>query len=172
MGRSSLPAPSNLYVWIGGAGPRGTSLDRDEQPHAHQGTEETVRLRHILLGLAVAGQFVASPTYDVATSTDVWDAMSFAMAVGAATALVVSLMRVREAGRLPDWRATTMLIAAAALFLLFFRLWLSWEVYDSAETPPWAIRLLLWYLIDVLFVIVSITVGRYLLRTAKSQAGG
>ena len=67
---------------------------------------------HILLGLAVAGQFVASPTYDVATSTDVWDAMSFAMAVGAATALAVSLMRVRQAGRLPDWRATTMLIAA------------------------------------------------------------
>ena len=127
---------------------------------------------HILLGLAVAGQFVASPTYDVTTSTDVWDAMSFAMAVGTATALVVSLMRIREAGKLPDWRATTMLIAAASLFLLFFRLWLSWEVYDSAETPPWEIRLLLWYLIDVLFVIVSITVGRYLLRTAKSQASG
>ena len=68
---------------------------------------------HILLGLAVAGQFVASPTYDVATSTDVWDAISFAMAVGAATALVVSLMRIREAGKLPDWAATTMLIASA-----------------------------------------------------------
>lgn len=127
---------------------------------------------HVLLGLAVAGQFVASPTYDVTTSTDVWDAMSFAMAVGAATALVVSLMRIREAGKLPDWAATTMLIASACLFLLFYRLWLSWEVYDSAETPPWEIRLLLWYFIDVLFVIVSITVGRYLLRTAKSQAGG
>ena len=127
---------------------------------------------HVLLGLAVAGQFVASPTYDVSTSTDVWDAMSFAMAVGAATALLASLVRVREAGRLPDWRATTMLIASAGLFLLFYRLWLSWEVYDAIETPPWEIRLLLWYLIDVLFVIVSITVGRYLLRTAKSQASG
>ncbi len=127
---------------------------------------------HILLGLAVVGQFVASPTYDVAASTDVWDAMSFAMAVGAATALMVSLIRIREAGKLPDWRATTMLIAAAGLFLLFYRLWLSWEVYESVETPPWEIRLLLWYFIDVLFVIVSITVGRYLLRTARSQAGG
>ena len=127
---------------------------------------------HVALGLAVAGQFIASPTYDVATSTDVWDAMSFAMAAGAATALAVSLMRVWRAGRLPDWRATTMLIASGGLFLLFFRLWLSWEVYDAVETPPWEIRLLLWYLIDVLFVIVSITVGRYLLRTANSQAGG
>ena len=127
---------------------------------------------HILLGLAVAGQFVASPTYDVETSSDVWDVMSFAMAVGAAAALVFSLMRVREAGKLPDWRATTMLIAAASLFLLFFRLWLSWEVYDSAETPPWEIRLLLWYVIDVMFVIVSITVGRYLLRSTRSQSGG
>ncbi|MDE0654805.1 MAG: hypothetical protein OXI26_14270 [bacterium] len=125
---------------------------------------------HILLGLAVAGQFVASPTYDVATSTDVWDVISFAMAVGAATALVVSLMRIREAGKPPDRAATTMLIASGCLFLLFYRLWLSWEVYDSAETPPWEIRLLLWYFIDVLFVIVSITVGRYLLRTAKSPA--
>ncbi|MCY3807771.1 MAG: hypothetical protein OXG91_15005 [bacterium] len=127
---------------------------------------------HVLLGLAVAGQFLASPTYEVTTSTDVWDAMSFAMAVGAATALVVSLMRIRETGKLPDWAATTMLIASGCLFLLFYRLWLSWEVYDAAETPPWEIRLLLWYFIDVLFVIVSITVGRYLLRTAKSQAGG
>ncbi len=127
---------------------------------------------HVLLGLAVAGQFVASPTYDVATSTDVWDAMSFAMAVGAATALLASLMRILEAGKLPDWRATTMLISAAGLFLLFYRLWLSWEVFESAETPPWEIRLLMWYFIDVLFVIVSITVGRYLLRTAKSQASG
>lgn len=127
---------------------------------------------HILLGLAVAGQFVASPTYDVGRSTDVWDAISFAMAVGAGTALVVSLMRIREVGKLPDWAATTMLIASGCLFLLFYRLWLSWEVYDSAETPPWEIRLLLWYFIDVLFVIVSITVGRYLLRTANSQAGG
>ena len=127
---------------------------------------------HILLGLAVAGQFVASPTYDVATSTDVWDAMSFAMAVGAASALLASLMRILEAGKLPDWRATTMLIAAGSLFLLFYRLWLSWEVFESAETPPWEIRLLLWYFIDVLFVIVSMTVGRYLLRTAKSQASG
>lgn len=127
---------------------------------------------HILLGLAVAGQFVASPTYDVATSSDVWDAISFAMAVGAATALVISLVRIREVGKLPDWRATTMLISAACLFLLFFRLWLGWEVYDSEETPPWEIRLLLWYAIDVLFVIVSVTVGRYLLRTATSQAGG
>ena len=126
----------------------------------------------IVLGLAVAGQFVASPTYDVETSSDVWDAMSFAMAAGAATALVVSLMRIREAGKLPDWRATTMLIAAASLFLLFFRLWLSWEVFDSDETPPWEIRLLMWYVIDVLFVMVSITVGRYLVRTARAQPGG
>jgi cation transport ATPase len=127
---------------------------------------------HILLGLAVAGQFVASPTYDVTTSSDVWDVMSVAMAVGAATALVVSLLRIREVGKLPDWRATVMLIAAACLFLLFYRLWLAWEVYDSSETPPWEIRLLLWYFIDVLFVLVSITVGRYLVRTANSQAGG
>ncbi len=127
---------------------------------------------HVVLGLAVAGQFVASPTYDVETSSDVWDAMSFAMAVGAAAALVFSLMRVREAGKLPDWRATAMLIASASLFLLFFRLWLGWEVYDADETPPWEIRVLLWYVIDVMFVIVSITVGRYLLRTTRSQAGG
>ena len=46
----------------------------------------------------MAGQFVASPTYDVETSSDVWDAIGFAMAVGAATALVISLLRIREVG--------------------------------------------------------------------------
>ena len=79
--------------------------------------------------------------------------------------------------QMQDWsgdpkRRRSVGMSPMGLSLLFFRLWLGWEVYDSEETPPWEIRLLLWYAIDVLFVIVSVTVGRYLLRSATAQAGG
>ena len=125
---------------------------------------------HVLLGLAVAVQFVASPTYDIETSGDVWDVLTIPMAVGAASAVAFSLIRVRasrQSEQGADLRSVCMLIASAALFLLYYRLWLAWWVFDAAETPPADLRQVMWYLIDVLFVLVNIAVGRYLLRAAR-----
>ena len=129
---------------------------------------------HILLGVAVAVQFVASPTYDLDASGDVWDVLVIPMAVGAASAVVFSLIRVqqsRESEEGADLRSVCMLIASAALFLLYYRLWLAWWVFDAAETPPADLRQVMWYFIDVLFVLVSIAVGRHLLRAAGGQEG-
>ena len=128
---------------------------------------------HVLLGLAVAAQFVASPTYDVETSGDVWDVLTIPMAVGAASAVLFSLIRVqrsRQSGQDADLNAVSMLIASAALFLLYYRLWLAWWVFDAAETPPADLRQVMWYGIDVLFVLVNIAVGRHLLRLSGRRA--
>lgn len=127
---------------------------------------------HIVLGLAVAVQFVASPTYDVDTSNDVWDVLGVVMAAGSVSALAFSVARMREGDRSqasPDIGATVMMVSSASLFLLYSRLWLAWWVFDAAETPPADLRQVMWYGIDVLFVLVSIAVGRYLLRSARSD---
>ena len=124
----------------------------------------------MLLGVAVAVQFVASPTYNPDTSNDVWDVLVIPMAVGATSAVVFSLIRVhvsRQSEQGADLRSICMLIASAALFLLYFRLWLAWWVFDAAETPPADLRQVMWYFIDVLFVLVNIAVGRHLLRVAS-----
>ena len=129
---------------------------------------------HMLLGLAVAAQFVLSPTYDVETSGDVWDVLTIPMAVGAASAVVFSLIRVqrsRQSEQGSDLNAVCMLIASAALFLLYYRLWLAWWVFDAAENPPPDLRQVMWYFIDVLFVIVNVAVGRHLIRTAERVDG-
>lgn len=125
---------------------------------------------HVLLGLAIAVQFVASPTYDVDASNKVWDVLTIPMAVGAASAVAFSLIRVqrsRQSEQAADLRSASMLIASAALFLLYYRLFLAWWVFDAAETPPPDLRQVMWYAIDVLFVLVNVTVGRYLLREAS-----
>ena len=129
---------------------------------------------HVLLGLAVAVQFVASPTYDVDASNNVWDVLTIPMAVGAASAVVFSLIRVRASGQseqVADLRSVSMLIASAALFLLYYRLFLAWWVFDAAETPPADLRQVMWYAIDVLFVLVNIAVGRHLIRAATGSSG-
>ena len=129
----------------------------------------------MLLGVAVAVQFVASPTYDVEASNRVWDVLTVPMAVGAASAVVFSLIRVRmsrQSEQGADLRATGMLIASGALFLVYYRLFLAWWVFDAAETPPADLRQVMWYAIDVLFVLVNIAVGRHLLRLSGRRAQG
>ena len=88
------------------------------------------------------------------------------MAVGALAALIFSIVRIRES---PDAGAKVMFIASLTLFLLFMRLWLSAYVFESDETPQGDIVQLMWYGIDVLFVLVNIFVGHYLLRAASRQ---
>ena len=126
---------------------------------------------HIALGLAVAVQFVLSPTY---SSGRVWEVLSFVMAFGVVAALAFSLLRMwesRRSGESPGLGAMTMLASSGALFLLFWRLWLDWQFFDSVEMSDDSVRLAMWYGIDVLFVLVNVTVGLYLLRTVKQPDG-
>ena len=122
---------------------------------------------HLGMALIVAMQFLASPMYGGDLNGTIWDLVSIMMAVGVVAALVFALLRVREDSASDDWGSRVMLIASLALFLLFFRLFFSSQVFDSDEKPPYEFRLLMWYGIDVLFIIVNLFVGRYLLRGTK-----
>ena len=96
--------------------------------------------------------------------------LAIPMAVGVTSAVVFSLIRVRvsrQSEQGADLGSICMLIASAALFLLYSRLWLAWWVLDAAGTPPADLRPVMWYFIDVLFVLVNIAVGRHLLRAAS-----
>lgn len=124
---------------------------------------------HIVLGVAIALQFLASEMYDDDLVIEVWDVLDYFMAIGAIGALVFSYLRSRsvESSDVREWVASTsMLIAAGALFLLFFEQWFAWEIFRDADDEPGDFRGLLWVMIDVLFVVVNIVVGRYLLRSA------
>ena len=124
---------------------------------------------HIALALLVAFQFLVSPMYGGDVNGTIWDMVSILMAVGCIPALIFAVIRVRETEDRSDWGAKAMLIATLVLFLLFFRLFFSSQVFDSAEKPPYEFRLLMWYGIDVLFVVVNLFVGRYLLRSGTGQ---
>ena len=124
---------------------------------------------HFGMALIVALQFLVSPMYGGDLNVTIWDLVSIMMAVGVVAALVFALLRFREDAGSDDWGSRVMLIASLASFLLFFRLFFSSQVFDSDEKLPYEFRLLMWYGIDVLFVIVNLFVGRYLLRGTKSE---
>ena len=123
---------------------------------------------HIALALVVAVQFLASPTYGGDLNGTIWDIVSILMAVGVLAAWIFAMIRMQESGDSSDWASTAMLIASLVLLLLFFRLFFSSQIFDSDEQPSREFRLLMWYGIDVLFVVVNLFVGRYLLRSVKS----
>ena len=122
---------------------------------------------HIGLALIVACQFIASPMYGGDLNGQIWDIVSIAMAIGAVSALIFATLRMLEVEGPHDWGANVMLIASLASALLVWRLFLSSQIFDSAEKPPYEFRLLMWYGIDVLSVLVNLFVGRYLLRTVS-----
>ena len=129
---------------------------------------------HIILGLAVALQFLASEIYDDDAVIQVWDVLNYFMAVGVISALVFSYLRSREADRsdMSEWIASSvMLIASAALFLLFIEQWFAWTVFKDAGDEMGEARSMVWIMIDVMFPIVNIIVGSYLLRNVGARSG-
>lgn len=128
---------------------------------------------HIILGLVVAAQFLASEIYDGDAVGQVWDILNYFMAIGAIAALVFSYLRVRDAdgSEIKEWVASSaMLIASAALFLLYFEQWFAWTVFKDPGDELGEARSLIWIVIDVMFPIVNIIVGRHLLRSAGTTA--
>ena len=128
---------------------------------------------HIILGLAVAVQFLASEIYDDDAVVQVWDILNYFMVVGVIAALVFSYLRSREADRsdLSEWIASSvMLIASAVLFLLVIEQWFAWTVFKDTGDELGESRSMVWIVIDVMFPIVNIIVGSYLLRSAGSTS--
>ncbi len=127
---------------------------------------------HIVVGLAVAVQFLASEIYDDDAVVQVWDILNYFMAIGAIAALVFSYLRSRETDKsdMSEWIASSvMLIASAALFLLYFEQWFAWTVFKDAGDELGEARTMVWIVVDVMFPIVNVIVGSYLLRSTQSK---
>ena len=128
---------------------------------------------HVILGLVIAVQFLASEIYDDDAVVQVWDILNYFMVVGVIAALVFSYLRSREADRsdLSEWIASSvMLIASAVLFLLVIEQWFAWTVFKDTGDKLGESRSMVWIVIDVMFPIVNIIVGSYLLRSAGSTS--
>ena len=127
---------------------------------------------HVILGLAVAVQFLASEIYDDDAVVQVWEILNYLMAIGAVAALVFSYLRARDANGsdVKEWvGSSVMLIASAALFLLFFEQWFSWKIFKEADDELRDFRFMAWMVIDVMFVIMNVIVGSYLLRSTQAK---
>lgn len=126
---------------------------------------------HVLLAAIVAVQLVASYFYDEQASNAVWAFLNWFMAIGVASAVAVSGMRWRGSAALgvSVRRISTVLFAASILLLLlFFEQWrFNIAFYQAGGELLSGLRLHLWFIVDVLFVLINTAVGMYLLRESR-----
>ena len=126
---------------------------------------------HVLLAAAVAVQLLASYFYDEQASNAVWAFLNWFMAIGVVSAAAVGAVRWRNSGALgvSARRSSTVLLAASILLLLlFFEQWrFNVAFFQAGGELLRGLRLHLWFIVDVLFVLINTAVGVYLLRESR-----
>ena len=129
---------------------------------------------HVIVAVLVAVQFLGGEIRaDDVVARD-WETLNYFMAVGAIAALIFSYLRARDADKLDlqEWIASSaMLIASSVLFLMYFEQWFAWEVFKDADDELGEFRSIIWIAVDVMFPIVNIIVGSYLLRSVGFKPG-
>ena len=129
---------------------------------------------HVIVAALVAVQFLGGEIRaDDVVARD-WETLNYFMAVGAIAALIFSYLRARDADKLDlqEWIASSaMLIASSVLFLMYFEQWFASEVFKDADDELGEFRSIIWIAVDVMFPIVSIIVGSYLLRSVGFRPG-
>ena len=129
---------------------------------------------HVIVAALVAVQFLGGEIRaDDVVARD-WETLNYFMAVGAIAALIFSYLRARDADKLDlqEWIASSaMLIASSVLFLMYFEQWFAWEVFKDADDELGEFRSIIWIAVDVMFPIVNIIVGSYLLRSVGFKPG-
>ena len=129
---------------------------------------------HVIVAVLVAVQFLGGEIRaDDVVGRD-WETLNYFMAVGAIAALIFSYLRARSTDKsdLREWIASSaMLIASSVLFLMYFEQWFAWEVFKDADDELGEFRSIIWIAVDVMFPIVNIIVGSYLLRSVGFKPG-
>ena len=129
---------------------------------------------HVIVAALVAVQFLGGEIRaDDVVARD-WETLNYFMAVGAIAALIFSYLRARDADKLDlqEWIASSaMLIASSVLFLMYFEQWFASEVFKDADDELGEFRSIIWIVVDVMFPIVNIIVGSYLLRSVGFRPG-
>ena len=128
----------------------------------------------VLTAFAVFFNLILTPLYhDGSSDYPVWQILNWFMAVAVVLSLIVNFRRRFAIG---DWRYTdienllvsTTYFAAIALAMLFFWGWL-WTLNPDSETGDAVTSHLIYFpLVDTIFVIVSLSTGRYLWNTADA----
>ena len=129
---------------------------------------------HVIVAALVAVQFLGGEIRaDDVVARD-WETLNYFMAVGAIAALIFSYLRARDADKLDlqEWIASSaMLIASSVLFLMYFEQWFASEVFKDADDELGEFRSIIWIAVDVMFPVVNIIVGSYLLRSVGFKPG-
>ena len=127
-------------------------------------------LAALLVGTAaaVAVNLAITPLYHDGSSTyPVWEVINWFMAVSAIVVLAVSYLRRRalggrEVGVVDYLRVTLCYYGAIALAMLFFWGWF-WTLNPDSETGDAVTSHLVYFpLVDALFVVLALAVGRHL----------
>ncbi len=129
------------------------------------------RLLAVLLvatAVAVVVNLILTPVYhDGSPDYPVWEVINWFMAASTLVALVVSFMRRRELGSgepatLESVGVTVLYYGSIVLTMLFFWGWI-WTLNPDSETGDAVTSHLIYFpLVDSLFVVVALAVGRHL----------
>ena len=127
----------------------------------------------VATAVAVALNLILTPVYhDGSPDYPVWEIVNWFMAASTLVALVVSFMRGRELGggeepgALEYVRVTVLYYGAIVLTMLFFWGWI-WTLNPDSETGDAVTSHLIYFpLVDSLFVVVALAVGRHLWNEA------
>ena len=130
---------------------------------------------HVIVAALVAVQFLGGEIRaDDVVARD-WETLNYFMAVGAIAALIFSYLRARDADKLDlqEWIASSaMLIASSVLFLMYLLSSGSRRrCSKDADDELGEFRSIIWIAVDVMFPIVNIIVGSYLLRSVGFKPG-
>ena len=133
--------------------------------------EMVKRLLAVLLvatAVAVAVNLILTPVYhDGSPDYPVWEVINWFMAASTLVALVVSFLRWRDLGSgepatLGSVGVSVLFYASIVLTMLFFWGWI-WTLNPDSETGDAVTSHIIYFpLVDSLFVVVALAVGRHL----------
>jgi hypothetical protein len=129
-----------------------------------------------VIAVGVAAHFIFDPFYEDAVNTGrMWNVVNWFMAFGVVVALIVNYLRKRAlGGSEPDGPTTREYMEVNLVFwaAIMLALWFFWNWFDdltTGEGPQGDGRLLIWSLINPLFVVVAGITSLHLWRGGSRQ---
>ena len=131
----------------------------------------------VAMAVAVALNLILTPVYhDGSPEYPVWRIVNWFMAVGMLVALAVSYLRRRtlangKASNLEHVRASMTYYGAVVLTMVFFWGWF-WTLNPDSETGEAITSHIVYFpIVDALFVVVTLAVGRHLWNDGVDLSG-
>lgn len=130
----------------------------------------------MLVAVVVAAHFILTPFYqDVMNIDRMWFVLNWFMAAASIIALVVNYHRYKATGAQSDDGAVDrqyLKVNAALLSSLLLVIWFFWNWFDDLTVASGSqsdIRLIMWSIIDPLFVLVTGATGLHVWRFGRES---